>query len=75
MLRVYAQVRQPRSQSVWEVSHRAGDILHERAGGNGRGRFKEFHAIWDSVLDYDPETGVHQAIDELVSSGIFKRPC
>ena len=72
VLRVYAKIREPRSQRVWESSRRAGDIHDGRAGDDFE-RFKELQAMWHWVWDHGVYTDFQEAVDELIGSGTFKQ--
>lgn len=71
ILQVYAAVRQPRGQKVWEGSRRVGDMYEGRAGYDGI-RFEELQSIMSDVWDYPLDAGFEVANDMLVKEGIFK---
>lgn len=71
VLKVYAAVRQPRAQRVWEGSRRAGDVFDLRAGAD-RVAFEHLMDLPTYVWRYP----LNQALDEsaalLTLQGVFK---
>jgi salicylate hydroxylase len=72
VLRVYARVRQPRAQRVWEYSKRAGEIYDGRAGYEGI-KLEEMQSFWDYVWDRPLDADLNEAEDALVGSGAFSK--
>ncbi|KAI1771032.1 hypothetical protein F4818DRAFT_220224 [Hypoxylon cercidicola] len=67
-LKVYDQIRRPRTQSIVESSHGTGVIMTGRdkeAGLNLQKLREKLLARWDFIIDYDNEAHLKEAVDMM----------
>ena len=67
---MYASVRQPRAQKVWDSSKRAGDIYEGRAGEDPN-RFAEVEALEKYIWNRPVNADLKDAEELLVKQGVF----
>ncbi|OJT04462.1 Salicylate hydroxylase [Trametes pubescens] len=73
VLQAYSAVRQPRAQSVWDASYRAGSTYHLQGphGATKEGLCEDLKDMWKPVWHYDFLSDVNSAVDSLRRSGAF----
>ncbi|EIW63965.1 FAD/NAD-P-binding domain-containing protein [Trametes versicolor FP-101664 SS1] len=73
VLKAYSAVRQPRAQSVWDASYRAGSTYHLQGphGATKEGLCEDLKDMWKPVWHYDFDSDVDTAVDSLRQSGAF----
>ncbi|KAI0715000.1 FAD/NAD-P-binding domain-containing protein [Earliella scabrosa] len=64
VLHAYSEVRKPRSQTVWDASHRAGSIYdsHGPSGPTFEGMRRDLQDLWKPVWGYDIDDDVKAAV-------------
>ena len=64
VLHAYSEVRMPRSQTVWDASHRAGSIYdnHGPSGPTFEGMRRDLQDLWKPVWGYDIDDDVKAAV-------------
>lgn len=73
VLQAYSQVRRPRAQAVWELSHRAG-CIYEHHGPHGptrEGLAEDLRDMMDPIWHYDLDGDVQSAVQILAENGTF----
>lgn len=70
VLRVYAAVRQPRAQKIWEGSRRTGDMLEGKAHGI---QVAELQDMWNFVWNQPQDFEFRKATAILQKEGFFMK--
>ncbi|KAI0699375.1 FAD/NAD(P)-binding domain-containing protein [Cerioporus squamosus] len=75
VLQAYSDVRQPRSQTVWDASRRAGSVFdhHGTGGATVQGLTEDLQDLWKPVWSYDLDTEFEYAIAQLRNNATFSQ--
>lgn len=73
VLNAYSEIRQPRSQTVWDASYNAGRIYDHHGPHEGAlvDMAEDLRDLWKPVWLYDTDRDIETAISALRANATF----